>query len=56
MSPIKAWRFFLKLTQKQVALKAGMQQSAYARIENNAKPPRASTLEKIAQGLEQLEF
>lgn len=60
VSPIKAWRLFLKFTQKQVALKAGMQQSAYARIENNAKPPKTSTLEKIAQGLGvslgQLEF
>ena len=60
VSPIKAWRLFLKFTQKQVAQKAGMHQSAYARIENNHKPPKISTLEKIAQGLglslEQLEF
>jgi DNA-binding XRE family transcriptional regulator len=60
LSPMKAWRLFLKLTQQQVADVANMQQSAYARIENSAKMPKNSTLEKIARGLgvdlAQLEF
>ncbi|SFV86690.1 transcriptional regulator, XRE-family [hydrothermal vent metagenome] len=51
LSPIKAWRLFLKLTQQQVADRIGMQQSAYARIENNKALPKQSTLINIAQGL-----
>lgn len=51
LSPIKAWRLFLKLTQQQVADRVNMKQSAYARIENAKNPPKQSTLERIAQGL-----
>ena len=51
LSPIKAWRLFLNLTQQQVADRIDMQQSAYARIENAKTLPKKNTLEKIAQGL-----
>ncbi len=51
LNPIKAWRLFLKLTQQQVADNASMQQSAYARIENNKTLPKQTTLDKIARGL-----
>lgn len=51
ISSIKAWRGFLKLTQQQVANKMGVAQSALARIENNATPPKASTISKIAQAM-----
>ncbi|MDC9715049.1 MAG: type II toxin-antitoxin system prevent-host-death family antitoxin [Gammaproteobacteria bacterium] len=51
LSPIKAWRLFLKLTQQQVADRIDMQQSAYSRIENAKTLPKKTTLEKIAKGL-----
>ncbi|SMM97793.1 DNA-binding protein [uncultured Candidatus Thioglobus sp.] len=51
LNSIKAWRLFLKLTQQQVADRASMKQSAYARIENNKVLPKQSTLNKIAQSL-----
>lgn len=51
---IKAWRNYLGLTQQQVADKAGMLQSAYARLESGDIEPRTETLERIAEafGLE----
>jgi transcriptional regulator with XRE-family HTH domain len=42
----------LKLTQTQVAGRAGMSQQAYARIETGVRPdPVLSTAEKIADAL-----
>ena len=55
---IKAWREYLKLTQAELAAKAGMKQSALARLESNTVNPRKSTLSKLAEamgiGVEQL--
>jgi DNA-binding XRE family transcriptional regulator len=50
-SLIKAWREYLKLTQAELALKAGMKQSALARLENGNARPRTATLSKLAEAL-----
>ena len=46
---IKAWREYLGFTQKKLAEKTGMKQSAIARIESSSTLPRKSTLKKLAQ-------
>jgi len=51
-SLIKAWREYFKLTQLELSAKAGMKQSALARIENNNANPRKATLTKLAKALE----
>jgi DNA-binding XRE family transcriptional regulator len=59
MTPVKAWREHLRLTQAEVALRMGITQAAFAQMES-AKHPRKTTLEKIAAGMgldvEQLRF
>ena len=45
---LKAWREYLGFTQKELAEKSGMKQSAIARIESSDTLPRNSTLKKIA--------
>jgi DNA-binding XRE family transcriptional regulator len=50
-SLIKAWREYLKLTQAELASKAGMKQSSLARLESNTTNPRKSTLLKLAQAM-----
>ena len=50
-SLIKAWREYLRLTQAELASKAGMKQSALARLENNTTNPRKSTLMKLAEAM-----
>jgi len=50
-SLIKAWREYLKLTQAELASKAGMKQSALARVESNTTNPRKSTLMKLAEAM-----
>ena len=58
VSLIKAWREYFKLTQSELAAKAGMKQSALARLESNSVSPRNATLTKLAEamgiGVEQL--
>jgi DNA-binding XRE family transcriptional regulator len=58
-SPMRAWREHLGLTQAEVAARENMTQGAYAKMENSAKPRRA-TLKKIAKAIgltaEQLDF
>ena len=47
LSPMRAWREHLGLTQAEVATRAGITQAAYAQMETAAKP-RATTRKKIA--------
>jgi DNA-binding XRE family transcriptional regulator len=46
----KAWRIHLGLTQKEVAKRAGISQSAISQIEK-AENSRSSTLEKLAKAM-----
>ncbi|MHB0975142.1 helix-turn-helix domain-containing protein [Thiobacillus sp.] len=50
MSPVKAWREYLRLTQAEVAARMGVSQAAYAQMES-ARRPRKATLVKIAAAL-----
>lgn len=50
MSPAKAWRTHLDLTQADVALRMGVTQSAYAQLEASQNLRKASR-EKIAEAL-----
>lgn len=50
-SLIKAWREYLNLTQEELSAKAGMKQSALARIEKSGVSPRKATLMKIAKAM-----
>jgi DNA-binding XRE family transcriptional regulator len=50
MTPIRAWREHLGLTQTEVARRLGISQSAYAQQEAK-EPVRKSTREKIAKAL-----
>jgi len=50
MSPAKAWRTHLGLTQAEVAQRLGVTQSAYAQLEASSKL-RKSSREKIAVAL-----
>jgi len=50
MTPIRAWREYLGLTQAEVAHRLGISQSAYAQQEAK-EPVRKSTREKIAKAL-----
>ncbi|HEY1131470.1 MAG TPA: helix-turn-helix transcriptional regulator [Roseateles sp.] len=50
MSPAKAWRTHLGLTQDDMAGRMGITQSAYAQLETSANP-RKSSRERIAQAL-----
>jgi DNA-binding Xre family transcriptional regulator len=47
----KAWRIHLGLTQKEVAEKAGITQSALSQMESSDNEMRTATLEKIAAAL-----
>lgn len=48
---IKAWREHLGMTQEQLAEKAGMKQSALARLETGASRPRSATIIKLSVAL-----
>lgn len=50
MTPIRAWREHLSLTQTEVARRLGISQSAYAQQEAK-EPVRKATREKIALAL-----
>lgn len=51
MSLIRAWREYLKLSQREVAGRMGVSQPAYAKMEAKEARPRVATLKKIAAGL-----
>ena len=51
ISLVKAWRKYLGLTQKELALKSNMAQSALARIEASKHEPRDETLHKLAKAM-----
>lgn len=59
VTPVKAWRTYLGLTQTEVATRIGISQPSYTELENSRKPRKASR-EKIAAALgitaEQLNF
>lgn len=48
---IRAWREHLNLTQADVSERAGIKQSALARLERGEGKPRASTLKKLADAM-----
>ena len=48
---IKAWREYFKLTQAELATKAGMKQSALARLEKSNVNPRKATITKLAEAM-----
>ena len=48
---VRAWREHLGLTQETVAERAGMQQSALARLERGESRPRMATLKRLAEAL-----
>lgn len=50
MTPIRAWREYLGLTQTEVASRLGISQSAYAQQEAR-EPVRKATREKVAKAL-----
>jgi DNA-binding XRE family transcriptional regulator len=50
ISPVRAWREHLMLTQDVVAERMGITQGAFAQMEA-AKRPRKATLEKIARAM-----
>lgn len=47
VSPLRAWREHLRLTQEDVARRMGVKRPAYTQMEQSAKPHR-TTLEKAA--------
>ena len=51
-SLIKAWREYLGLTQAELASRAGMPTSSLARIEKGKSRPRASTLKRLAEAMD----
>ena len=60
LTPIRAWREHLGLTQSEVAARMGISQAALAQLEAPEAHPRKTTLRRIAQALsiqlEQLDF
>jgi len=48
---LKAWRKHLRLTQKEVAQRAGITQSALSQMERMATNNRTATLEKLAKAM-----
>ncbi len=50
MTPVRAWREHLGLTQSEVARRLGISQSAYAQQEAK-EPARKSTRDKIAKAM-----
>ena len=51
VTPSRAWREYLDLTQSEVAERAGMSQAALSQIESGEHKPRKATRAKIAAAL-----
>lgn len=51
ISIIKAWREYLKLTQKEVAGRMGITQAAYAQMEKSGARLKRDTRDKIAAAM-----
>lgn len=51
LSPIKAWRQYKKMSQKEVAEKIGITQAAYSQMEKPGANLKRETLKKIADAL-----
>ena len=51
VSPIRAWREHLGLTQAEVAARMEVSQSAFAQMEAPEAKPRMNTLKKVAAAL-----
>jgi DNA-binding XRE family transcriptional regulator len=51
MNLVKAWRTHLKLTQKEVAKRAGISQAALSQMEKSSNELRTATLEKLAAAM-----
>ena len=51
ISPIRAWREYLGLTQSEVAARMEVSQSAFAQVEAPEAKPRMNTLKKVAAAL-----
>ena len=51
ISPIRAWREYLGLTQAEVAARMDVSQSAFAQVEAPEAKPRMSTLKKVSAAL-----
>jgi len=51
LSLVAAWREHLGMTQAEVARRAGMKQSAVARIERGDSRPRHATLRRLATAM-----
>ncbi|MDL2207766.1 helix-turn-helix transcriptional regulator [Desulfovibrio sp. OttesenSCG-928-F20] len=51
MTPIRAWREHLGLTQEEIATRMEIKQSTYARMESGKVSPRTATLKKIATAM-----
>jgi Predicted transcriptional regulator with C-terminal CBS domains len=51
VSPIRAWREYLGLTQVEAAARMEVSQSAFAQMEAPEAKPRMNTLKKVAAAL-----
>jgi len=51
VSPIRAWRDYLGLTQAEVAARLQVSQPAFAQMEAPEAKPRMNTLKKVATAL-----
>ncbi|UZP68965.1 helix-turn-helix domain-containing protein [Desulfovibrio mangrovi] len=52
VSPIRAWREYLHLTQEELAKRIGITAAAISRLEKPDRKPRFSTLISLAEALE----
>ncbi len=51
MNLVKAWRSYLRMTQAEVAKKAGISQAALSQMEKSENELRTATLEKLATAM-----